>query len=100
MAKQVKNQIKSLAEVIVKNEETTKPVKKTSKKNTVVVKFKKLTEEAIIPTYAHEGDIGLDIIYSILEICLCLCGIGEELCLIDVMEERPTLGYVILHKAA
>ena len=61
MAKQVKDQIKSLAEVIVKNEETIKPTKKTSKKNTVIVKFKKLTKNAIIPTYAHEGDIGVDV---------------------------------------
>lgn len=65
MVKQTKKPIKPikpLSDVIIINKEDKKVTKKTtSKKNVVEVKFKKLVEEAVIPTYAHEGDIGVDI---------------------------------------
>ena len=31
------------------------------------IKFKKFTEKAVIPSYAHDGDIGLDVIATDVE---------------------------------
>ena len=76
MAKKTnKNPNKNLSETlnemdVVKEAKKTnkKTVSKTSKKAAAIiqeeleVKFKKLTDNATLPTYAHDGDIGMDII--------------------------------------
>lgn len=48
---------------------TTKAIKKTTKEseNKIVVKFKKLISNAVIPTYAHDGDEGLDVYCTSVE---------------------------------
>lgn len=78
MAKKTKNDInKNLVETlnemeVVKeakktNKKTVSKTTKTSKKvaeiirEEIEVKFKKLVENATLPTYAHDGDIGMDI---------------------------------------
>lgn len=66
-----KNLVETLNEMEVVKEAkklNKKGAPKTSKKlSTIIqeeveVKFKKLTEDATLPTYAHDGDIGMDII--------------------------------------
>lgn len=37
--------------------------------NTIKVKFKKLKDNAVIPSFAHEGDAGLDLIATDVSVC-------------------------------
>ena len=62
------NEMEVIKEAKKTNKKTVSKTTKTSKKvaeiiqEEIEVKFKKLVENATLPTYAHDGDIGMDII--------------------------------------
>lgn len=62
------NEMEVIKEAKKTNKKTVSKTTKTSKKvaeiiqEEIEVKFKKLAENATLPTYAHDGDIGMDII--------------------------------------